>query len=129
MSNIFYRWDDLKRLQAGEMILPNFVDLHLSDICNQNCEGCAFKAGHEHEKMSESDFMRAADILMDNGVKSFAFCGGGEPCCVDYLPRVWKHIRSRDAHFAMLTNGSLLDYATMKAMITDGTFIRVSLEA
>ena len=129
MSNILYRWDDLKKLQAGEMIHPTFVDLHLSDVCNQNCMGCAFKQNHEEMMMSESNFMVAADILMNEGVKSFAFCGGGEPCCVNYLPRVWRHIRSRDCHFAMLTNGSLLDDDTISTMINQGTFCRVSLEA
>jgi MoaA/NifB/PqqE/SkfB family radical SAM enzyme len=79
--------------------------------------------------MSEARFMQAANILMDNGVKAFAFCGGGEPCCVKYLPQVWKHIRSRNAHFAMLTNGSLLTTDIINSMIFDGTFIRVSLEA
>jgi len=49
MSNILYRFDDLKKLQGGEMISPSFVDLHLSDVCNQNCHGCAFKAEHEED--------------------------------------------------------------------------------
>jgi radical SAM protein with 4Fe4S-binding SPASM domain len=128
MSNIFYRWPDLQRLKNGEMILPNFVDVHLSDICNQSCRGCAFKAGHENEMMSESDFMFAAKILMDNGVQGLAFCGGGEPCTLPYLPQVWEYIRSRDCHFAMLTNGSLLTPQIMGAMLYSGTFIRVSLE-
>ena len=129
MSNILYRFDDLKKLQGGEMISPSFVDLHLSDVCNQNCHGCAFKAGHENDMMSGSRFLKAANILMDNGVKSFAFCGGGEPCTVPYLPEAWEHIRSRNCHFAMLTNGSLLTPEVMESMIAKGTFIRVSLEA
>jgi len=129
MSNIFYRWDDLKKLQGGEMISPGFVDLHLSDVCNQNCRGCAFKANHENDMMSESRFMLAADILMDNGVRAFAFCGGGEPCTVKYLPQAWEYIHSRNCHFAMLTNGSLLTYEVIESMISKGTFIRISLEA
>jgi GTP 3',8-cyclase len=129
MSNILYRFDDLKKLQGGEMILPNFVDVHLSDVCNQSCRGCAFKADHENNMMSEEKFNKAADILMDNGVKSFAFCGGGEPCTLPYLPRAWELIRKRDCHFSMLTNGSLITQEEIRVMITKGTFIRVSLEA
>jgi sulfatase maturation enzyme AslB (radical SAM superfamily) len=129
MSNIFHRWNDLKRLQAGEMIAPNFVDLHLSDVCNQNCSGCAFKSDHENRIMPEDKFMVAANTLMDNGVKSFAFCGGGEPCCAKYLVSAWEHIHSRGCHFAMLTNGSLLNLEMIETMIKYGTFVRISLEA
>jgi MoaA/NifB/PqqE/SkfB family radical SAM enzyme len=117
MSNIFHRWDDLKKLQSGEMIAPSFVDLHISDVCNQHCRGCAFVENHENMKMSEANFILAANILMDNGVKSFAFCGGGEPCCVGYLPQAWNHIRHRGCHFAMLTNGTLLTKTIQETMI------------
>jgi radical SAM protein with 4Fe4S-binding SPASM domain len=129
MSNILYRFDDLKKLQGGKMILPSFVDLHLSDVCNQNCIGCAFKAEHENDMMSAAEFMTASTVLMNNGVKSFAFCGGGEPCTVPYLPRAWEHIRSYNCHFAMLTNGTLLTDEIIKSMVSQGTFIRISLEA
>lgn len=129
MSNLLYRFDDLKRLQSGEMIAPSFVDLHLSDVCNQHCIGCAFNEHRESEIMPEDKFRKAADILMDNGVKSFAFCGGGEPCTARYLVNAWNHITDRDCYFSMLTNGSLLTPEIMETMISKGTFIRISLEA
>lgn len=129
MSVILHRWDDIKRAQSGEIVSPSFVDLHLSDVCNQKCAGCLFGETHEHEVMSKENFIKACDILMDNGVKAFAFCGGGEPCVSNYLMDAWEHIRNRNGHFSMLTNGTLLTDELMSMMIRQGTFIRVSVEA
>jgi radical SAM protein with 4Fe4S-binding SPASM domain len=129
MSNFFYRWDDLQKLKQGEMVLPNFVDVHLSYICNQHCLGCAFNEGRISDMMSRDKFVQAAGTLMDNGVKSFAFCGGGEPCTVPYLSEAWRYIAGRKAHFALLSNGSLFTQEDMETLIDKGTFVRVSLEA
>lgn len=130
MSEIFYRWEELKKLQSGQMIAPWFIDLHLTDVCNQNCHGCSFAEEHQPQSMmSAANWQKCSDTLMDNGVKSFAFCGGGEPTLLPYLNDSWNHIHERGCHFSMLSNGTMLKDDTIETMIKHGTFIRVSLES
>ena len=129
MTTIIHRWNDVLKLKAGGMVLPNFADLHVSDICNHECHGCAFREGHAHRYMSLADACKTVDTLMANGVKAFAFCGGGEPFCCPHLPQILQYVRDCGAYFAVMTNGSLLGPRARAAIVQGGTFVRVSLEA
>ena len=131
ISPILHRWPAIERLRVGEMVPPGFVDLHLTDVCNHRCHGCAFKDGHTGDYMPEAQFMRAAEVLVEAGVKAFAFCGGGEPFLAPYIGRAMRRLHDLGAYYSTLTNGSLVTpgSAGAEALLDHGSWIRVSLEA
>jgi sulfatase maturation enzyme AslB (radical SAM superfamily) len=128
VTNIFRRWDDVLALKRGEAILPSFCDFHTSNVCNQNCLGCAYGGALDGLILPEADHFRIVDELLEVGVKAFEFCGGGEPTMLPYLPKLMNHMKGK-AHFSLMTNGLLMTDELIEALVQGATFIRISLEA
>jgi len=128
-TNIIHRWADIEKLRAGYMISPHFVDLHTSNICNQNCVGCAYSGMLDKSYLPEETHFRIVDELIDVGVKAFDFAGGGEPLALPYAAKLMRHIRECGAHYAGITNGTLLNEEIRKEVLEGASYVRISLEA
>lgn len=129
LTNVIHRWDDIINLKAGRKVLPHFVDFHTSNICNQNCKGCAYSGGLDGTWMDEESHFYAVLKFIQNGVDAFDFAGGGEPTLIPYLPRLFRTISENDAHFALITNGTNLTDELIDAIVHGATYCRISLEA
>ncbi len=128
---ILIHHNSIKMLQDGKMPNPYFVDLQLSNKCNQNCKGCAYREylPHDGKMMSEEDATKIVNDLMDLGVKGFDFCGGGEPTTLSYLPELWNTIKGRGGYYSLITNGTLLPNRIVKQLAEQATYVRFSFEA
>jgi len=126
---IFSYYTEIKDLIKGKSIRPRFADLHTSNRCNHRCNGCAYKDMHDGNVMSRDDHFTIVNNLIDFGISSFDFAGGGEPLMIPYLPELLLHITNRKCHFGIITNGSLLTDDLIDIIAECGTYIRISLEA
>ena len=129
--NILTHYNAIEALKNNIMPSPRFCTLQTSNQCNQHCQGCSF--GHHDVQldgriMTWEDHKKILIDLIDVGIKSFEFCGGGEPTCLPYLLNALKFIHSRGCHFGMITNGLLLSDELINFVIDYGTYIRISLE-
>ncbi len=127
--NVLARLPDIENYLLTGKIYPSFADFHTSDVCNHNCNGCAYKGKHSHSIMDEEKHYAAVSILRGHGVKAFDFAGGGEPTMLPYLPELMKYITEIRCNFGLITNGSNLSPALIDELLCHGTYLRVSLEA
>ena len=128
---ILTHYDSIKMLQDGKMPNPYFVDLQISNKCNQNCNGCAYRnlLPHDGKMMSKDNAIKIVNDLMDLGVRGFDFCGGGEPTTIPYLSEVWNIIKSRGGYYSLITNGTLLTDEIIIQLAEQATYVRFSFEA
>lgn len=129
LSKILSHYTAIEQLRKGEMCKPRFVDLHISNACNQKCDGCAYKGLLDVSLMTKKDAFNTIKQFIDFGVKGFDFAGGGEPLVLPYLSELWNYIKERNCYFGVITNGTMLDPNTMDQIIEQGSYIRISLEA
>ena len=111
------------------MPIPRFVDLHTSNACNHKCVGCAYSGELDTDFMKEDQHIKIINDLMDFGVRAFDFAGGGEPLFLPYIESLFDLVHSRNGHFGVITNGSLLTERLMEKIVKYATYIRISLEA
>ena len=124
-----HRWSDILALQRGETVWPSFCDFHTSNACNQRCIGCAYSGTFDKKLMTEADHFHIIDELHEVGVIAYDFAGGGEPTMLPYLPKLMRHIHSIGGNFALITNGLVMSNDLIDALVQDGTYVRISLEA
>lgn len=129
LTNAVHRWDDLKKLKNGEMILPRFVDFHTSNFCNMHCIGCQYDGRLDTKYMAENDHFDVVDKFLKIGVKAFDFCGGGEPLYPPYMDRLLRHIKTHGSWSGLLSNGSIMTDSIVSAIVDCCAYIRVSLES
>lgn len=93
-SKIGWHTTQVAQMQRGERVTPVSMQLLLSDLCNQDCEWCAYRAsaglskdlfaGPDGEKNPKRMIptWKAEEIIDDAisiGYRSIIFTGGGEP--------------------------------------------------
>ncbi len=130
VSNIIAHHKQVEMLQHGRMCSPVFADLHLSNICNQKCLGCAYtdKHGIGTVYMSTHDILKTIDTLSGEGVKAFDFVGGGESLCIPDIGKAFSRVVNHNKSYALITNGLLFHGKIMKQIVCEATYVRVSLE-
>lgn len=144
-AKALYHTGQLQALKAGQFPAPIHVQLIISDLCNQNCNFCAYRmpTGFSVENFAEikEDGTRVVnpnrmipkekcfEILEDCrtvGVKAIQFTGGGEPTVHPDHVDIFRKAQNLGLETALVTNGAILrDFSTYNAM----TWIRVSLDA
>jgi len=132
VSNIIACHEQIEMLEHGKMCPPVFADLHLSNICNQRCRGCAYqnKIGKDEISfMSLANTEKTINTLAFAGVKAFDFAGGGEPLCIPNIRTAFSYVIDHNCAYALITNGVLFQGDLMKQVINEATYVRISLEA
>lgn len=130
LSNVAFRFQEVKEfLQSGKTLVPMFADLHTSNLCNHQCDGCAYSEVHTGEMMSSADHFSVINQLLDMGVRAFDFAGGGEPLMLPYIIGIWDRIVERGGNFSLITNGSFLNQSIIEYLVRYGTYVRISMEA
>ena len=121
---------------VGKIMPPIHIRIKPTNVCNHKCSYCAYKndslqlgkdmvAAHQipREKMAE-----IVDDIVEIGVKSVTFSGGGEPFCYPYLLDAARKLSSTTVKFAALTNGSRLEGELAEIFAYKGTWLRVSID-
>jgi MoaA/NifB/PqqE/SkfB family radical SAM enzyme len=135
---IFHFKDKINSLpETEEKILPPLhIRIKPTNICNHNCGYCAYRADNLQlgKDMQRRDFipkekmMQILDDLVEMGVKSVTFSGGGEPFCYPYLLDAVEKLSKTGIKFACLTNGSHLNGKLAEIFAHYGAWLRISMD-
>jgi MoaA/NifB/PqqE/SkfB family radical SAM enzyme len=129
--------DRIAALRQGRIPAPVHVQLHLSDLCNQDCVACNYRAsaGLSEESLADNPDRKiptdkALEILEDCaelGVKAIQFTGGGEPTVHPQHLAIFQRAQVLGMDTGLVTNGVLLDPTSPAVLAL--TWIRVSIDA
>ncbi len=118
---------------------PVHVQMILSDLCNQNCNFCAYRdptytssqlfhveGNYNPNRMLPFDkVIEILDDCKEMGVEAIQLTGGGEPTVYPKFQEVVDAILERGMKWALVTNGVL----SKKWDFSTATWMRVSLDA
>jgi len=133
--------DRISALRAGRIPPPVHVHMILSDLCNQNCtfcnyradEGLSFELFHTPETRNPNRKIpreKALEIIGDcslMGVKAMHFTGGGEPTVHPNYLELMGYAQGWGIETAIVTNGVKLD--VLAPEVQRLKWIRVSVDA
>lgn len=136
--------DRLLALNRGLQPAPVHIHFIISDLCNQDCDFCAYriegytekfavievdgKRNHNPNRMIPTE--KAAEILRDAasmGVRAIQFTGGGEPTVHPDCGGLMTLAQTFGMETAIVTNGVRLD-KVMEPVLAS-SWIRISLDA
>lgn len=135
--------DRIQMLRRGEQPFPVHLQISPSDLCNQDCNFCSYRAsdGISTELFGENGnfnpkrmipFEKMTQVLDDcvqMGVKAVQYQGGGEPTTHPKIFEIVRETVNRGIEVAMVTNGLKMSDEMMQLLVTRGSWIRVSLDA
>ena len=143
-SKIAWHSKEIEALKRGASIAPKHVQLIISDLCNQNCNFCAYRmdGGFSTEQFVEhtskglvknpnrmiptEKCYEIIDSCVGMGVKAIQFTGGGEPSVHPDFNNILSHAQLKGLETALVTNGTRLPE---EHIIENLSWIRVSLDA
>lgn len=140
--------EKIEALRRGEQIAPSFIQIMMSDLCNENCSFCAYRmenytsnkwfgeydpikkiVNNNPNRMIPIDkVLETIDSCVEMGVKAIEFTGGGEPTVHPSHREVFKYALSKGIEIGLVTNGVLLREG-MLDLIPQFKWIRVSVDA
>lgn len=136
-DKVMWHVDRIQTLRKGQDITPTHLQLIISDLCNENCNFCAYRRedGFSYEQFHEGSNInpnrkiptqKCYEILGDCaklGVRAIQFTGGGEPTVHEDHVDIFEFALNQGLECAMVTNGTkvAMDYSEFQ-------WLRVSLD-
>lgn len=138
----------IEQLRRGEQITPSFIQIMMSDLCNENCSFCAYRMDNytSNKWFGEYDpinkvvnnnpkrmipYEKVLEIIDDcvrMGIKAIEFTGGGEPTVHPKHKEIFQYALDRGIEIGLVTNGVILRDG-MLDLIPRFKWIRVSVDA
>ncbi|MBL7131600.1 MAG: radical SAM protein [Candidatus Omnitrophica bacterium] len=137
-TKIFHFKDKIDSLpeSVDKITAPIHVRIKPTNVCNHNCWYCSYRMDNQQlgkdmvikDHIPREKMMEIIDDIVEMGVKSVTFSGGGEPFCYPYLLEAVKRLSHSPVKFACLTNGSLLEGELAEVFAYHGSWLRVSID-
>jgi MoaA/NifB/PqqE/SkfB family radical SAM enzyme len=136
--------DRLKILREGGNPYPVHLHLIISDLCNLDCPGCAYRmSGYtsnqlfrgEHGERNPNrmlDTLTVRQVLSDcasMGTKAVEFTGGGEPTVHPDARDLIEYAQNLALDTALITNGLLLGKRDLFTVAARTVWTRISIDA
>lgn len=123
-------------LSVDKILPPILIRIKPTNICGHNCWYCAYRADNiqlgkdmvGRDYISKEKMMEIIDDIVDIGVRSVIFSGGGDPFYYPYLLETVKKLSQTPVKFASLTNGARLQGETASIFAQYGTWLRISMD-
>jgi MoaA/NifB/PqqE/SkfB family radical SAM enzyme len=137
-TKIFHFNDKVNSLpqSVNEILPPIQVRIKPTNVCAHNCWYCAYRSDDLQlgKDMAQKDYiprekmMEIIDDIVEMGVKTVTFSGGGDPFYYPYLLDAVNKLSQTSVKFASLTNGSKLVGEIAEVFSYSGTWLRVSID-
>lgn len=136
--------DHISVLQRGGAVSPVHVQLILSDLCNEDCNFCAYRmSGYtSNEMFNEGDnhnpnrmipverVLTLIDEMVDLGVEAVQLTGGGEPTVHPQFDLILEALLTKGLHVGLVTNGVKLSQRAIELLACfPASWVRVSFDA
>lgn len=120
--------DQIKKWLNGEKIIPTWVQLQPTSLCNLNCLFCA-RRKYIKDRLSDEKWLQLTKEVCDMKVKRITITGGGEPLLRKKLfIEMIKEIKDNSIEGDIVTNGSLIDNRMAREIVSSGwDFISFSI--
>lgn len=114
-----------------EWLGPFSINLDITTACNYRCDHCIdFDILNSPIRYAHEELMSSLKNLIDKGLRSVIFIGGGEPTLYPKFREVVQFLKERNIQVAVVSNGSrnqvLLEAAPL---FTRKDWVRLSLDA
>lgn len=127
--------DSLPR-SVDQIMPPLQIRIKPTNVCAHNCWYCAYRADNLQlgKDMRESDcipiekMMEIVDDIVEMGVKSITFSGGGDPFHYPYLLKTVRKLSQTPVKFAALTHGARLEGEIAEIFAHNATWLRISTD-
>ncbi len=110
---------------------PITVELDMTNVCNHRCPQCVVNYFRVADNSAISKDLAKSIILQlaKNKVRGLIFTGGGEPLCNPHTLSSVELAKSKGLDLGFITNAALLNPDSVRALLKNCTWIRVSLDA
>ena len=130
-DKILKHLDRVNEWLGGANPAPITVELDMTNRCNHKCPQCVVNYFRVADNGSLSKNL-ARDIVLQlakNKVRGLIFTGGGEPLCNPYTLETVELAKAKGLDLGFITNGSLFNEKSIKTVLKNCTWLRVSLDA
>ena len=122
--------------EVDKIMPPIQIRIKPTNVCAHNCRYCAYRTDNLQlgKDMVEKDYiprekmMEIVDDIIEMGVKSVTFSGGGDPFHYPYLLETIKKLSKSPVKFATLTHGARLEGEIAEIFAHHGTWVRISID-
>jgi MoaA/NifB/PqqE/SkfB family radical SAM enzyme len=135
---IFHFQEKLDSLPAAtdEIRAPVHIRIKPTNVCAHSCWYCAYRADNlqlgkdmvEKDSIPREKMMEIIDDIVEMGVKTVTFSGGGDPFYYKYLLATVQKLAQTPVQFASLTNGAKLSGEIAEVFAHRGTWLRISID-
>ena len=135
---VFHYMDKIDSLPKSrdKIMAPIHIRIKPTNVCNHNCRYCAYRADNlqlgkdmvKKDYIPKQKIMEIIDDIVEMGVKTVTFSGGGDPFRYPYLLETVTKLSNTPVKFATLTNGSGLTGEIAEIFANHGTWIRISMD-
>lgn len=128
---ILSHYREIQWILLGEIPWPRIAMIYPYQGCNLACSYCEYikENTKPHRRMDFSVIKANLDILMEKGLESIEFCGGGEPLLHPELLDFSQYLKERGLSLGILTNGMKFDPSQAADWVRAFSYIRFSLDA
>jgi MoaA/NifB/PqqE/SkfB family radical SAM enzyme len=115
----------------GNNPAPITVELDMTNLCNHKCPECVvnyFRVS-DNNTLAPSLAKKIICQLAQSKVRGLIFTGGGEPLCNPYTLQAVELAKNTDLDVGFITNGTLLDEHSGRILLSNCTWLRVSVDS
>jgi len=145
-NKIFHHRDRIDELKSGELTNPLQVYLVISDLCNQDCNFCAYRMSgyttnqlfgvrvnntvnnNPNRRIPYEKCLEILDDCQQMGVKAIQITGGGEPSVHPFHDKIYQAVLDRGMDLALISNGVILRDEAIPPLL-NATWVRFSIDS
>jgi GTP 3',8-cyclase len=133
-ANPFKMYSHIPRLYQwyhGKDIYPISIEIGLTSQCNHDCCWCSVKVKNieRHSNLSKDLLEEFVQDIKKLDVRSVVISGSGEQTLNPQFETFLRDLKQAKVRVGINTNGSHLTQRICEAIVENGTWIRVSLDA
>jgi len=129
-QKLMYHPHEVYRWLSGEDIVPMYIEVSPTKLCNHRCVFCAFDyLNYKADSLNVSNFTSAVSDMKLMGVKSMLFAGEGEPLIHKDIAKLILVAKKVNIDTALGTNGVLLKPLLASQILPLLTWIKFSVDA
>lgn len=134
---IFAHPEVVKELNEFRMVAPRLVHMMWQNLCNHNCEFCAYRrTGNKNNNMFDDTEFIPKDKMIETlislkkiGTKAIEITGGGEPTIYPFFKEGIEKIVELGFDIGIVSNGSKFKEEWMKIMSKNLCWARISIDS
>lgn len=113
---------------SGKNIYPLYAEISPSGTCNHRCTYCALDFMEYKKVFLDTALLKERLAELANlGLKSVMYAGEGEPLLHKHIADIVEYTKSAGIDVALTTNGSLLNNDIAESIISNSSWIKVSI--